>query len=82
MGKKKKMGVAATLPELSEWTLPDFLFVYLHFSVLHFRGILSGGFCPDTTPTVSRRFSDRFTARTLDFSLIDSQPDPSDAMTG
>ena len=27
------MGVAATLKELSDWTLLDFVFVYLHFNI-------------------------------------------------
>ena len=27
------MGVAATSPELNEWTLPDFVFVYLYFNI-------------------------------------------------
>ena len=27
------MGVAATFPEFSEWTLTAFVFVYLHFNV-------------------------------------------------
>ena len=27
------MRVAATLPELSEWTIPVFMFLYIHFNV-------------------------------------------------